>query len=123
MSKKDFNISLKKPQGAGALFSAEETKPDTIPNHPTGEKKRGRRPVDNPKPQGQTKPGDTRFTFIVSETLISDIKSIAAYESKQIKEVLSEALTAYISNYTPSKKQTPKLQSNVNRWKYQSLRP
>jgi hypothetical protein len=115
MSKKDFNLSLKKPQGAGALFSAEETKPDTIPNHPTGIKKKGRPPGDNPQPPGQTKPGDIRFTFIASEAIINDIKSIATYESKTIKEILNEALTAYISNYTPSKKQTPKLQSNVNR--------
>jgi hypothetical protein len=111
MSKKDFNISLKKPQGAGALFSTDETKPDTIPNHPTGIKKRGRPPVDNPKPEGQTKPGDVRFTFIVSETLISDIKSIAAYEGKQIKEILSEAIGNYINQYKPSKKETPKLKS------------
>jgi hypothetical protein len=112
MSKKEFNNLFKKPQGASALLSSgDDKKPDTIPNHPTGIKKRGRKPVENPKPQGQTKKGDTRFTFIVSEALISDIKSIAAYESKQIKEVLSEAITNYIDQYKPSKKETPKLQS------------
>jgi hypothetical protein len=115
MSKKDFTNLYKKPQGAGALFSADESKPDTIPNHPTGIKKKGRPPADNPQPPGQPKPGDIRFTFIASEAIINDIKSIATYESKTIKEILNEALTAYISNYTPSQKETPKLQSNVNR--------
>jgi len=114
MSKKDFTNLYKKPQGLNALLP-DESKPDTIPNHPTGIKKKGRPPADNPQPPGQPKPGDIRFTFIASETLISDIKSIAAYEGKQIKAVLSEAIINYINQYTPSKKETPKLQSNVNR--------
>jgi hypothetical protein len=114
MSKKDFTNLYKKPQGLNALLP-DESKPDTIPNHPTGIKKKGRPPADNPQPAGQPKPGDIRFTFIASEAIINDIKSIATYESKTIKEILNEALTAYISNYTPSQKETPKLQSNVNR--------
>lgn len=109
MSKKQFsNLTKRTPQGLGALVNS-ETKPDTIPDHPTGIKKRGRRPTDNPKPPGQTKAGERRFTFIVNELLLDDIKNIAKYESKQIKEVLSEALTQYVNNYKPSKKQAPKL--------------
>ena len=109
MSKKDFtNLRKRTPQGLSALVSV-ESKRDTIPDHPTGIKKRGRRPADNPKPPGQTKAGERRFTFIVNEALLDDIKSIAKYESKQIKEVLNEALTQYVNNYKPSKKQAPKL--------------
>jgi len=43
-----------------------------------------------------TKPGETRATFIINEDTLKDLKALAWYERKTIKQVLNEALQEYI---------------------------
>jgi len=45
-----------------------------------------------------TKPNETRATFIVNEDTLEDLKALAWYERKTIKQVLNEALEGYIKN-------------------------
>ncbi len=45
-----------------------------------------------------TKPNETRATFIVNEDTLKDLKALAWYERKTIKQVLNEALQGYIKN-------------------------
>ncbi len=45
-----------------------------------------------------TKPGETRATFIINEDTLEDLKALAWYERKTIKQVLNEALQGYIKN-------------------------
>ena len=43
-----------------------------------------------------TKPGETRATFIINEDTLENLKALAWYERKTIKQVLNEALEGYI---------------------------
>jgi len=45
-----------------------------------------------------TKPNETRATFIINEGILEDLKALAWYERKSIKQVLNEALEGYIKN-------------------------
>ncbi len=45
-----------------------------------------------------TKPNETRATFIINEDTLEDLKALAWYERKTIKQVLNEALQGYIKN-------------------------
>jgi len=45
-----------------------------------------------------TKPGETRATFIINEDILEDLKALAWFERKTIKQVLNEALQGYIKN-------------------------
>jgi len=45
-----------------------------------------------------TKPGETRATFIINEDILENLKALAWYERKTIKQVLNEALQGYIKN-------------------------
>jgi len=45
-----------------------------------------------------TKPNETRATFIVNEDTLEDLKALAWFERKSIKQVLNEALQGYIKN-------------------------
>ncbi len=45
-----------------------------------------------------TKPNETRATFIVNEDILEDLKALAWFERKTIKQVLNEALQGYIKN-------------------------
>ncbi len=45
-----------------------------------------------------TKPNETRATFIINEDILEDLKALAWFERKTIKEVLNEALQGYIKN-------------------------
>ncbi len=45
-----------------------------------------------------TKPNETRATFIINEDILEDLKALAWYERKTIKQVLNEALQGYIKN-------------------------
>ncbi len=42
-----------------------------------------------------TKPGETRATFIINEDTLEDLKALAWYERKTIKQVLNEALEGH----------------------------
>ena len=46
-----------------------------------------------------TKEGETRATFIVNEGLHEKIKAIAYWEREQIKDIINEALSSYVSRY------------------------
>jgi len=79
MSKKDFSGGLSTLLGedkAGVAVKREITKTSQI----------------------GTKPNETRATFIVNEDTLEDLKALAWYERKTIKQVLNEALQGYIKN-------------------------
>jgi len=80
MSKKDFSGGLSTVLGedkAGVAVKRETTKTSQI----------------------GTKPNETRrVTFIINEDTLKDIKALAWFERKTIKEVLNEALQGYIKN-------------------------
>ena len=44
------------------------------------------------------KAGETRATFIINKDILEDLKALAWYERKSIKQVLNEALEGYIKN-------------------------
>lgn len=46
-----------------------------------------------------TRSGEARATFIVNEATHEKIKAIAYWERLQIKEVIDEALSSYVSQY------------------------
>ncbi len=46
--------------------------------------------------QKGTKPGETRATFIINEDTLKDLKALAWYERKTIKQVLNEALQGHL---------------------------
>jgi len=79
MSKKDFSGGLSTLLGedkAGVAVKREITKTSQI----------------------GTKSNETRATFIVNEDTLEDLKALAWYERKTIKQVLNEALQGYIKN-------------------------
>ena len=43
-----------------------------------------------------TKPNETRATFIINEDTLKDLKALAWYERKTIKQVLNEALQGHL---------------------------
>jgi len=45
-----------------------------------------------------TKPNETRATFIINEDTLENLKALAWFERKTIKQVLNEALQGYIKN-------------------------
>jgi len=76
MSKKDFSGGLSTVLGedkAGVAVKRETTKTSQI----------------------GTKPGETRATFIINEDTLENLKALAWYERKSIKQVLNEALEEY----------------------------
>lgn len=109
MSKKNFTTTLNNAVplgGLGALIGeARENKSENLERliNP----KPGRPQKEGTPKTGQTKPGETRATFILPETIIQDIKQIAHYEGVQIKEVVNRIFTDYLRNYKPQPKQKP----------------
>ncbi|THH34528.1 hypothetical protein [Neolewinella litorea] len=81
------------------VVPAKEEKPVTSKRSPSP-KKRGRSkaskkaPVDSTR-EG-TKEGEKRASFIVKEEAVAKIKRIAYQDRKNIKEVVAEALSAYL---------------------------
>jgi len=84
MSKKDFSGGLSTVLG-------EDKAPEVTKRETT---KRGITKTS----QIGTKPNETRATFIVNEDILEDLKALAWYERKTIKQVLNEALQGYIKN-------------------------
>jgi len=79
MSKKDFSGGLSTVLGedkAGVAVKRETTKTSQI----------------------GTKPNETRATFIINEDILEDLKALAWFERKSIKQALNEALQGYIKN-------------------------
>jgi len=81
MSKKDFSGGLSTVLG-------EDKAPETTRR---GITKRG---VTKTSQIG-TKPNETRATFIVNEDTLENLKALAWYERKTIKQVLNEALEGH----------------------------
>ena len=79
MSKKDFSGGLSTVLG-------EDKAPETTKREITKTSQIG------------TKPNETRATFIINEDTLEDLKALAWYERKTIKQVLNEALQGYIKN-------------------------
>lgn len=42
---------------------------------------------------------EVRATFIIKEVQLNEIKALAYWQRKQIKEIINEAFTLYVSNY------------------------
>ncbi len=84
MSKKDFSGGLSTVLG-------EDKAPETTRR---GVTKRG---VTKTSQIG-TKPNETRATFIINEDILEDLKALAWFERKSIKQALNEALQGYIKN-------------------------
>jgi hypothetical protein len=49
------------------------------------------------------KPGETRATFIVQETILDKIKAVAYWDRCNIKDVINDAFEAYINDYEQKK--------------------
>lgn len=56
-------------------------------------------PVTKTSVQKGLKEGETRATFIVQEAALDKIKAIAYWDRKNIKDVLNDALIAFINDY------------------------
>lgn len=91
MAKKDFTGGLSSLIGETPSEQKEQTK--TIG-----------RPVTQAKEitktsQIGTKEAETRATFIVNEGLLEKVKAIAYWDRVQIKDVVGDALMAYVAQY------------------------
>ena len=91
--KKNFTGGLSSLLGDTAQFGQVEPQPEpTPPTAPTPK-------VITKTSQIGTKDGETRATFIVNEGLHEKIKAIAYWEREQIKDIINEALSGYVSQY------------------------
>jgi hypothetical protein len=63
--------------------------------------------------QEGTKDNETRATFIVNEKLLEDVKNIAYWERKLIKDLVNEALEKIVTDYIKKNKTIePRLKRN-----------
>jgi hypothetical protein len=117
MSKKDFKggfsallgdttkkePSAKKENKVEAITATAAPAKKPKPLKPAAKKKVGRPRKSRKKPSNSsregTKEGETRATFIVPEETLLQVKSIAYWERRNIKEVVTEALSAYLEAY------------------------
>ena len=92
-------MSKKKSLGSDPLSWVKDTRPDG------GESKQGKHslqsiPSNSDKQKKTTqeglKEGWIRATFIVRQSHLEKVKSVAYWDRKQLKEVIDEALTAYL---------------------------
>jgi hypothetical protein len=96
MAKKSF-----KTKGVDTLLG--KVKKETTPVTPA--KKKAGRPKDPTKrvpgktSQIGTKNDESRATFILKEELIEQLKNIAWWDRKKIKEVVGEALSQYVDQW------------------------
>jgi hypothetical protein len=120
MSKKDFTETLQAntPQmgGINSLLGEPMQPGKTInpdftdyTDYKKGKGGRPRKPENEKVKPGQTKEGEQRVTYILPSAIIDYIKEIANYEGVQIKEVVLTAITNYLKEYKPTKKQQPKI--------------
>jgi hypothetical protein len=100
MSKKDFKgglDSLLQPS------TAPEPEPEPQPQAEPQKRKKGRPKTATRKitksSQENTREGETRATFIMSQELQEKIKAIAYYDRKRIKEVAELAFTEYLDRW------------------------
>jgi len=84
MSKKDFSGGLN-------ILLGEDKAPETT------KRETPKREIIKTSQKG-CKPGETRATFIINEDTLENLKALAWYERKTIKQVLNEALQGYIKN-------------------------
>lgn len=90
-SKKDFTGGLASLLGDTAQSQTEEKKG---PGRPVTQFKE----ITKTSQIG-TKEEEIRATFIVNETALEKVKAIAYWDRVQIKDVIADALMAYISQY------------------------
>jgi hypothetical protein len=94
MSKKDFTGGLDSLLG-GSITPPEKTDPKPRPG--TARKK-----ADKP-PKEATRQPEIRATFIIKEETITRLKAIAYWDRVLIKDVINEALEAYLNKYEKTK--------------------
>ncbi|MFA5436315.1 MAG: hypothetical protein WC372_09800 [Candidatus Neomarinimicrobiota bacterium] len=94
MSKKDFTGGLDSLLGGGMT---PQGKADPKPRPGTA-RKRAEKP-----PKEATRQPETRATFIIKEETLTRLKAIAYWERVLIKDVINEALEAYLSKYEKTK--------------------
>jgi len=93
--------------GLNSLFKTTNEEPQAKQQAPQkAQVKRGRpttstRELTKTSQEG-TREGETRATFIVRENTLETFKALAYWERKQIKEMMQEAMTAYLATRTPS---------------------
>jgi hypothetical protein len=98
MAKKSF-----KDKGVDTLLGKVKKEETSAPASPV--KKKAGRPKDPNKripeksSQKGTKNDETRATFIVKEDLLEQLKNIAWWDRKKIKDVIGEALSKYIDQW------------------------
>lgn len=86
-------------QAAGIDALINGTRTDTgKPKSKAGRKRTNYRVPDTASERG-TKPGETRFSGIVSKELLQKVKAIAYWQRVPIKQVLEEALTTHVQEY------------------------
>ena len=90
-SKKDFTGGLSSLIGDTSTSEPEVVKPVGRPVTQTKE-------ITKTSQIG-TREEETRATFIVNEGLLDRIKAIAYWDRVQIKDVVDEALTAFVAQY------------------------
>lgn len=90
MAKKNFT---------GGLSSLLGDEPQAeAPAKKTGRPQTSQREITKSSQEG-TKENETRATFIINEELLDKLKAVAYWERSLIKDVLAEALQAYLEQY------------------------
>jgi len=92
MAKKNFT------GGLSSLLGDEPQPQAEAPAKKTGRPQTSQREITKSSQEG-TKENETRATFIINEGLLDKIKAVAYWERSLIKDVLAEALEAYLEQY------------------------
>lgn len=89
---KSLNVSVDIPEiketpKAGGFDGMFDEEPTDIPE------------VKNPREYVAKKEKESRATFVINETMLEELRAVAYWERKKIKEVLQEALEWRINKY------------------------
>ncbi len=106
MAKKDFKGGLSSLLGENKSTKVNTPKEDEQKEIVSSKRNRGRpktvyKEITKSSQEG-TKEGETRATFIVKESKLEKLKSLAYWERMQIKEVINDVIEQYIENYENS---------------------
>jgi len=91
---KDKNIA----RGLSSLLGDTIEPEAETPAKKTGRPQTSQREITKSSQEG-TKENETRATFIINEGLLDKLKAVAYWERSLIKDVLAEALGAYLEQY------------------------
>jgi hypothetical protein len=94
MSKKDFTKSINR--GLDILTGGDD--PESLQPRKQGRPQTSKKVITNSTQEG-TKPGESRVTYIVKESLQEKVKAIAYWERVLIKDVINPALQEAVDKY------------------------